>query len=152
MQPQDRLKESIGTSALAFRGYNVTNLGRTPELLAHASYGPTVASVLGEVSQTCSSVLGRTVDLVGRVRLAKETTDLTSYAEDAASPQVAEKNAVRCPAELLLPGHPVTLRARGRAVRELRTGGGSDNTRSQSDTISDVKRVTRGKCDLRFLL
>ena len=84
MQAQDRLQEGIPTAAFAFRGYNVTNLGRTPELLAHASYGPTVASVLGEASRTCSEILGRPVDLVGRVRMSKETTDLTSYAEDVA--------------------------------------------------------------------
>jgi [acyl-carrier-protein] S-malonyltransferase len=84
MQAQDQLKDGIRTTAFAFRGYNVTNLGRTPELLAHPSYGPTMASVLGEASQTCSEVLGRPVDLLGRVRSATETTGLTSYAEDVA--------------------------------------------------------------------
>ena len=29
-------------AAFAFRGYNVTNLGRTPELLEHPAYGPIV--------------------------------------------------------------------------------------------------------------
>jgi hypothetical protein len=33
MQTRDLLKEGIGTTAFAFRGYNVTNLRRTPELL-----------------------------------------------------------------------------------------------------------------------
>jgi hypothetical protein len=59
---QDRLKQGIPTAAFAFRGYNVSNLGRTPELLAHASYGPTTASILSEASQTCSEVLGRPVE------------------------------------------------------------------------------------------
>jgi hypothetical protein len=27
-------------AAFAFRGYNLTNLGRTPELLAHPAFGP----------------------------------------------------------------------------------------------------------------
>jgi hypothetical protein len=40
MQAQDRHREGIRATAFAFRGYNVTNLGRTPELLAHPSYGP----------------------------------------------------------------------------------------------------------------
>ncbi len=84
MKAQDQLKEGLRTTAFAFRGYNVTNLGRTPELLAHPAYGPTVASVLGEASETCSEVLGRPVDLMGRVRMSKETTDLASYAEDVA--------------------------------------------------------------------
>ena len=39
---QNDLQPSIGTTAFAFRGYNLTNLGRTAELLAHASYGPVV--------------------------------------------------------------------------------------------------------------
>jgi [acyl-carrier-protein] S-malonyltransferase len=84
MQEQDGLQAGIPTTAFAFRGYNVSNLGRTPELLVHPSYGPTVASVLGEASRTCSEILGRPVDLVGRVRMSKETTDLASYAEDVA--------------------------------------------------------------------
>ena len=84
MKPQDRLKEGIRTTAFAFRGYNVTNLGRTPELLAHPSYGPTVSAVLGEASKTCTEVLGRPVDLLARIRSAQETTDLTTYAEDVA--------------------------------------------------------------------
>src|SRR5688572_13409475 len=84
MQTQDGLKEGLRATAFAFRGYNVTNLGRTPELLAHPSYGPTVSAVLGEASQTCSEVLGRQVDLLARVRSGKETTDLTTYAEDMA--------------------------------------------------------------------
>src|SRR5215475_8316880 len=71
-------------AAFAFRGYNVANLGRTPELLAHPAYGPTVAAVLDEASQTCAAVMGRPVDLLARVRTAQETTDLTTYAEDAA--------------------------------------------------------------------
>jgi [acyl-carrier-protein] S-malonyltransferase len=84
MQAEDRLKEGIPTTAFAFRGYNVTNLGRTPELLAHPTYGPRLSAVLGEASQTCSEALNRPVDLLTRVRSAKETTDLSSYAEDVA--------------------------------------------------------------------
>lgn len=95
MQVQDRLKEGIRTTAFAFRGYNATNLGRTPELLAHPSYGPTVSAVLGEASQTCSEVLGRPVDLLERVRSAKETTDLTTYAEDVALIVAAEIAQIR---------------------------------------------------------
>src|SRR4051794_12308882 len=36
------LKARIGTASFAFRGYDVTNLGRSPELLAHQAYGPVV--------------------------------------------------------------------------------------------------------------
>jgi [acyl-carrier-protein] S-malonyltransferase len=95
MQTQDGLKEGLRATAFAFRGYNVTNLGRTPELLAHPSYGPTVSAVLEEASQTCSEVLGRPVDLLARVRSAKETTDLTTYAEDTALIVAAEIAQIR---------------------------------------------------------
>jgi [acyl-carrier-protein] S-malonyltransferase len=95
MQLQDTLKEGVSTTAFAFRGYNITNLGRTPELLAHPTYGPTIASVLAEASQTCSEVLGRPVDLPERVRSARETPDLSSYAEDVALIVAAEVAQIR---------------------------------------------------------
>ncbi len=40
------LQSRLGRAAFAFRGYNVTNLGRTPELLAHPIYGRIVATHL----------------------------------------------------------------------------------------------------------
>jgi [acyl-carrier-protein] S-malonyltransferase len=95
MQAQDRLKEDIRTAAFAFRGYNVTNLGRTAELLAHPSYGPTFSAVLGDASQACSEVLGRPVDLLARVRSAKETADLSTYAEDVALIVAVETAQIR---------------------------------------------------------
>ena len=39
---RDELREQLPHAALAFRGYNVTNLGRSRELLEHRLYGPTV--------------------------------------------------------------------------------------------------------------
>lgn len=71
-------------SAFAFRGYNIANLGRTPELLEHPRYGPTVAAVLDEISQVAAAHLSRHVDLTARIRLRQETKDLTTYAEDLA--------------------------------------------------------------------
>src|SRR5262245_41562407 len=71
-------------AAFAFRGYNITNLGRTPELLEHPRYGATVAAVLGETSEAAAAQLGRPVDLISRIRLRQETKDLTTYAEDLA--------------------------------------------------------------------
>jgi [acyl-carrier-protein] S-malonyltransferase len=71
------------SAAFAFRGYNVTNLGRTPELLAHAAYGPVVERYLREASDISSTILGRPIDLVGRVQRREETT-LDSYAEAVA--------------------------------------------------------------------
>ncbi len=40
------LKSRIGTASFAFRGYDVTNLGRSPELLEHRAFGPVVNRIL----------------------------------------------------------------------------------------------------------
>ena len=56
-KPAD-LARRIGTAAFAFRGYDVANLGRSPELLDHPAYGPVVAEVLDEASEVCSEAVG----------------------------------------------------------------------------------------------
>jgi [acyl-carrier-protein] S-malonyltransferase len=76
-------KFEIETTAFAFRGYNITNLGRTAELLADARYGGTVTSYLNRASAICSEVIGRQVNLVDRVRRKQEAT-LAEYAEAVA--------------------------------------------------------------------
>jgi [acyl-carrier-protein] S-malonyltransferase len=67
-------------AALAFRGYNITNLGRSQELLAHADYGPIVREYLAEGSSVCAEVTGRPVDLIERVSRKCELS-LDHYAE-----------------------------------------------------------------------
>jgi [acyl-carrier-protein] S-malonyltransferase len=84
MANNNNLQSRLGRAAFAFRGYNVTNLGRTPELLAHPVYGGIVATHLGEASQLCADVVKRPVDLVSRVREKRETRGLEDYAEDVA--------------------------------------------------------------------
>ncbi|MCA9217483.1 MAG: ACP S-malonyltransferase [Planctomycetales bacterium] len=74
------LNSRLKNAVFAFRGYNVTNLGKTPQLLAHPQYGPIVESYLTEASETCRDIIGRPVDLVQRVRDEKET-ELADYAE-----------------------------------------------------------------------
>ena len=81
---QHDLAEKLHRTAFAFRGYNVTNLGRTPELLIHPIYGPTVESYLRQASLICSEVTHRAVDLVARVREGRETTGVHEFAEDIA--------------------------------------------------------------------
>lgn len=66
--------DRMGSVAFAFRGYNVTNLGRSTELLAHSAYGPVLERFLRETSEICSDAVGRKVDLVERVRQNQETT------------------------------------------------------------------------------
>ena len=75
------ISDRLGETAFAFRGYNQTNLGRTPELLAHRVYGPVVERRLREASQICSDLSGRRIDLVSRVREKREST-LDTFGED----------------------------------------------------------------------
>jgi [acyl-carrier-protein] S-malonyltransferase len=77
------LHEHLASTALAFRGYNITNLGRSGELLAHAAYGPIVEHWLKEASAICADVVKRPIDLVGRVRRGEETS-LATYDEAVA--------------------------------------------------------------------
>ncbi len=74
------LQKRIGSTAFAFRGYNVTNLGKTPELLEHAAYGPIVRQHLTEASGIFGAVTGQKVDLVRRVRNRKNT-NLRTYGQ-----------------------------------------------------------------------
>ena len=78
--PKQSLTHRLPATALAFRGYNVTNLGRTGELLAHPALGPTVGRHLASASAVASDLLGRRVDLVADVRAERETT-LETYGE-----------------------------------------------------------------------
>lgn len=73
----------LQNAALAFRGYNVTNLGRTAELLAQPAYAETVERHLREVSGAAAGILGRPVDLWARVRAGEETS-LETYGEAVA--------------------------------------------------------------------
>ncbi len=77
------LKAGIGTASLAFRGYDVANLGRTPELLEHPAYGPVVRRVLDRASAISADALHRPFDLAGRVSARAEST-LDTFAEDVA--------------------------------------------------------------------
>lgn len=75
-----QLKARLPAAAFAYRGYNVTNLGRCPETLEHPHYGPVLEERLQAASEFGSEVVGREMDLVGRVRRRADTT-LDTYAE-----------------------------------------------------------------------
>ena len=90
MMTPDELRRRMPDVAFAIRGYNVTNLGRTPELLEHPRYGPTVASYLERASAVCSDVCGGKVDLVRRVR-EREETSIETYAEAIAMIMAVEQ-------------------------------------------------------------
>ncbi|MBI84691.1 MAG: ACP S-malonyltransferase [Planctomycetaceae bacterium] len=74
------LQSGLSESAFAFRGYNLTNLGRSSELLEHAAYGRIVRKHLLAGSRICSDVTERNVDLVSRVRQGRETS-LKTYSD-----------------------------------------------------------------------
>lgn len=78
--PASELTRYLTSTALAFRGYNVTNLGRTGELLAHPAYAETVERHLTAASLAATEILKRPVDLVARVRRGEETS-LESYGD-----------------------------------------------------------------------
>jgi [acyl-carrier-protein] S-malonyltransferase len=79
----NELQRHIETSAFSFRGYNVRNLGKTPELLAHPLYGPTIERHLRIGGEICAAEVGGPVDLVRRVQERSEP-DLDHYAEAVA--------------------------------------------------------------------
>src|SRR5947209_6014724 len=74
------LQSKIVSTAFAFRGYNTTNMGRTPEILAHPAYSPTVRRYLQRGSEICAEIVGRRVDLVEAVSHGREY-GLDGYAE-----------------------------------------------------------------------
>ena len=77
------LAKGIKRTALAFRGYNQTNLGRTADLLALPEYRPTLERHLQNASEICAQAIGRPVNLVERVESGVETA-LADYAESIA--------------------------------------------------------------------
>jgi [acyl-carrier-protein] S-malonyltransferase len=85
----NELQRHIDTTVFSFRGYNVRNLGKTPELLAHSLYGPTVERHLREAGEICASEIGSPVDLLRRVTEQSEP-DLDHYAEAVAIIMAAE--------------------------------------------------------------
>jgi [acyl-carrier-protein] S-malonyltransferase len=78
------LRRAIGSSALAFCGYGSSNLGRSPELLAHPVYGPRVREVLKEASEICSEAKRMRVDLAARIE-ARIASTMECLPEDVAT-------------------------------------------------------------------
>ncbi|MBL9092108.1 MAG: ACP S-malonyltransferase [Planctomycetaceae bacterium] len=75
--------QRVATTTLAFRGFNLTNLGKTPQLLAHPAYGPIVERHLKLAGSVFADAMHRPLDLVERVRAGREST-LDTFAEDIA--------------------------------------------------------------------
>src|SRR5688572_10031583 len=79
MTPKELIR-GLPRTALAFRGYDVANLGRSAELLAHPKFGPTVTRYLKLASGAAADILQRPVDLMTIVRAAEELP-LEKYGE-----------------------------------------------------------------------
>ena len=90
----DELRKRVSHAAFAFRGYNVTNLGRSREILEHPAYGPVYQQILAEASEVCSEAVRRKIDLVARVRNHEEST-METYAQDVALIVATELTHIR---------------------------------------------------------
>lgn len=77
------LVANIAETALAFRGFNVTNMGRTAELLSCAAYHDIVVEELRRFSEVCAEFTEGPVDLLQRVVTGDEP-GLEHYAESIA--------------------------------------------------------------------
>ncbi|MBX6313310.1 MAG: ACP S-malonyltransferase [Isosphaeraceae bacterium] len=93
-EPGTELARGIAQTALAFRGYDVSNFGRSLELLEHPTYGPTIRSVLEEASAICAEAIHAPVDLVAHLR-AQAPTDLATFPHDVAMIVAMEVAQVR---------------------------------------------------------
>ncbi|MDR3634707.1 MAG: ACP S-malonyltransferase [Isosphaeraceae bacterium] len=112
------LTRRIRSTALAFRGYDVANLGRSRELLEHPEYGPVVAKVLAEASEISSAALGVGIDLAAHVR-AGEKTALATFPHDVAAIVAMETAQLRLLEQFFhVPIHDVRL-SFGYSIGEL---------------------------------
>ena len=95
------LRSRLPQTAFAFGGYNVTNMGRTPELLAHPAYGPIVAGYLREASRIYAEVLKQPVDLVARMREGRESRGVRGKSSANAGDFRCHSHFVRLPSTFM---------------------------------------------------
>ncbi|HEV3166526.1 MAG TPA: ACP S-malonyltransferase [Isosphaeraceae bacterium] len=112
------IKKRIGSAAFAFRGYDVANIGRTNELLAHPAYGPVVSKALDTASALCADATHKHVDLVEQVRSQRDST-LETFPEDVALIVAMEVTQVRLLEQFFeIPAHDAKL-SFGYSIGEL---------------------------------
>lgn len=87
--PAEQLRLQLPRAAFAFRGYNTTNLGRTPELWQVDAYRPILQRWLELGSDVCHQAHGQRTDLVARI-VGKLEADLEHYAEAVAMVMAVE--------------------------------------------------------------
>ena len=91
---RDDLKRQINSAAIAFRGYDTSNLGRGAEFLEHPVYQPVVRTILDRASLVCGDVLKKPVDLAARMQ-AREASTLETFVEDTATIVALELAQIR---------------------------------------------------------
>ncbi len=89
----------ITCTALAFRGYNVTNLGRTAELLAKTAYRKILVEELQRFGAICDDYTDQPVDLVKRIEQGDEP-GIAHYAESVALVVAVEVAQMRLLSEI----------------------------------------------------
>lgn len=129
------LANPLPESALAFRGYNQTNLGRTPELLAVPAYRACVEKRLSEASVLCEQAVGGRVDLVARVTDRREA-GIDAYGEAIALVFAAELAQLDLLAEVHGHDHQQARLAFGYSLGEL-----TAIAASGAYSLSDVMRI-----------
>jgi [acyl-carrier-protein] S-malonyltransferase len=97
---RDELRSRLKTTALAFRGYNVTNTGLTADLLDHPRFGPVMERHLRAAGAVCADVVKRPIDLVAMARERAPAT-IETYAENLAFVVGAEQAHVEMLADVL---------------------------------------------------
>jgi [acyl-carrier-protein] S-malonyltransferase len=112
------LQKRIATAALAFRGYDVTNLGRAPEFLEHRAYGPVVRTILDSASALCGDVLGKKVDLAARI-MACEPSTLHTFVHDIGTIVAMELAQIRLLEEFFDVPVPQARLSFGHSIGEL---------------------------------
>ena len=108
----------MAEAALAFRGYNITNLGRTPELLAVPAYREVVREELRRFSAVCADVIKAPVDLAKNVEERREY-DLDQYAQAVALVVATEIAQLRLLRELHTIDYQGTRLAFGYSLGEM---------------------------------
>jgi MoxR-like ATPase len=122
--PWARFRRTYGV-AIALRGYNVSNVGRSPEFLDHPVYSPIVrSSTLTAASVLCSAAAGEKVGLVTRMQ-AQEPSDLSTFVHEFGNRRRHADGAVADPdsrRNLRDPGASGTALVRVQHRRALRAG------------------------------
>jgi len=95
----ERLRRGMNQTVFAFRGYNITNQGRTLELLEVPQLRPIFESNLNQAAEICSDVLHQKVDLLEMLKNQTESS-LQTYTEDVAQIVAVEISQIQALGEI----------------------------------------------------